>query len=66
MLEEVHWIICPPSPVKMGIMLEDGMAARMNGAMSARGGPRRVGWSKNSFVGFFWEMDALIRAQNLR
>lgn len=65
MLEEVHGIICPPPPVETGIMLVDGMAALMRGATSARGGLRRVGRSKNSFVGFS-EMDAVIWAQNLR
>lgn len=56
-LGEVHWIICPPPPVNMGIMMEDGMAACIRGYTSARGGPGRAGRS---------EMDDVIWAQNLR
>lgn len=55
--EEVHCIIGPPPPVKPGIVLENGMTARMRGAPSARGEPSGVGRL---------EMDAVIWAQNLR
>lgn len=57
-------MLCSPSPVNVGIMLEYGMASAIKGAASARGGPRTGGGVDEFFCRIF--RDALIWAQNLR